>query len=205
MEAVRAALDNGVNLIDTARVYGYGRSERIVGRAIHDRRDRVVLATKCGLIWDREEGAFFFHADENGSTLRPSEKKIYKNLRPESIRQEIEQSLENLQTDTIDLYQTHWQDPSTPVARRRWPFFSRLKEEGKIRAIGVSNCSLDELKAYGPIDSDQERYSMLDRNIERQWHARLVPPEEHQRAGLLTGGQWVVDRQDPPRSPIQPG
>lgn len=166
VEAIHAALDHGVNLIDTARVYGYGRSERIVGRAIHDRRDRVVLATKCGLIWDREEGTFFFHADENGSTLRASEKKIYKNLRPESIRQEIEQSLKNLQTDTIDLYQTHWQDPSTPVEDVT-AVLAKLKEEGKIRAIGVSNCSLDELKSYGPIDSDQERYSMLDRNIEQ--------------------------------------
>ena len=164
--AIHAALDHGINLIDTARVYGYGRSEQIVGRAIHDRRDRVVLATKCGLVWDREEGTFFFHADDQGATQRPSEKKIYKNLRPDSIRREIEESLKNLQTDRIDLYQTHWQDPSTPVDDTLAALV-KLKEEGKIRAIGVSNCSLEELKAYGRIDSDQERYSMLDRGIEQ--------------------------------------
>ena len=163
--AIHAALDQGINLIDTAPIYGYGHSERIVGQAIRDRRDRVVLATKCGMIWDREEGTFFFNADAQGTTLRAVDKKIYKNLRPASIREEVERSLRNLQTDRIDLLQTHWQDPSTPLADTVAEL-QRLKKEGKVRAIGVSNCSLDQLKAYGPIDSDQEKYSMLDRNLE---------------------------------------
>jgi aryl-alcohol dehydrogenase-like predicted oxidoreductase len=163
--AIHAALDQGINLIDTAPIYGYGHSERIVGQAIRDRRERVVLATKCGMIWDREEGTFFFNADAQGTTLRAVDKKIYKNLRPASIREEVERSLRNLQTDRIDLLQTHWQDPSTPLADTVAEL-QRLKKEGKVRAIGVSNCSLDQLKAYGPIDSDQEKYSMLDRNLE---------------------------------------
>ena len=89
IDAIHAALDHGINLIDTAPIYGFGRSEEIVGRAIRGRRDKVVLATKCGMVWDREEGEFFFHANEDGVTLRPSEKKIYKCLRPESIRDGI--------------------------------------------------------------------------------------------------------------------
>jgi aryl-alcohol dehydrogenase-like predicted oxidoreductase len=191
--AIQAAIDHGVNLIDTAPVYGYGRSEKIVGRAIHGRRQRVVLATKCGLVWDREEGTFFFHADEQGATPRPSEKKIYKNLRPASIRREVEQSLKNLQTDHLDLLQTHWQDPSTPIAESMAELL-KLKEEGKIRAIGVSNCTLEDIAAYGPIDSDQEKYSMLDRDIEP--NGMLAWCREHNIAvlaysplanGLLTG------------------
>jgi aryl-alcohol dehydrogenase-like predicted oxidoreductase len=165
IQAIHAALEHGINLIDTAPAYGYGRSEKLIGRAIRDRRRKVLLATKCGIIWDREEGTFFFHADQQGATLRPSEKKLYKNLRPASIRQELERSLENLQTDYIDLYQTHWQDPSTPLEETT-AALEKLKQAGKIRAIGVSNCNLDELRAYGPIDSDQEKYSLLDRNIE---------------------------------------
>ncbi len=166
IQAIHAALEHGINLIDTAPAYGYGHSEKLVGRAIRDRRRKVVLATKCGLIWDREEGTFFFHADQQGATLRPSEKKIYKNLRPTSIRQELERSLENLQTDYIDLYQTHWQDPGTPLAETT-AALEQLKQEGKIRAVGASNCNLDELRAYGPLDSDQEKFSLLDRNIQQ--------------------------------------
>jgi methylglyoxal reductase len=124
-----------------------------------------VLATKCGLIWDREEGEFFFHADSTGITLRASEKKVYKCLRPQSIREELERSLTRLKTTYIDLYQTHWQESTTPIADTMATLV-KLKEEGKIRAIGVSNANLDHLKAYGRIDSDQEKYSLLDRNID---------------------------------------
>jgi len=163
--AIHAALDQGINLIDTAPVYGFGRSEEIVGRAIAGRREKVVLATKCGLIWDREEGQFFFHADRFGAASGPSEMKIYRCLRPASIRAELEASLRRLETDYVDLYQTHWQDPTTPIAQTM-EVLVKLKEEGKIRAIGVSNATLDHLKAYGPIDADQERYSLLERAIQ---------------------------------------
>ena len=97
--------------------------------------------------------------------MRPSEKKIYKCLRPDSIREELERSLTRLKTTYVDLYQTHWQDSTTPIADTMAALL-KLKEQGKIRAIGVSNANLDQLKAYGPIDSDQEKYSMLDREME---------------------------------------
>ena len=198
--AIHAALDEGINLIDTAPMYGYGHSEQIVGQAIRDRRDRVVLATKCGMIWDREEGTFFFHADAQGATLRAAEKKVYKNLRPASIREEVERSLRRLQTDRIDLLQTHWQDPSTPLADTVGEL-QRLKHEGKIRAIGVSNCTLEQLQAYGPIDSDQEQFSMLDRKLEengiQRWcHQNNVSILAYSPLanGLLTG-KLQPDRQ----------
>ena len=166
VDAIHAALDHGINLIDTAPVYGFGRSEEIVGRAIRGRRDKVVLATKCGMVWDREEGDFFFHANEEGITMRPSEKKIYKCLRPDSIRDELERSLKRLGTDHIDLYQTHWQETTTPIADTMATLV-KLKEEGKIRAIGVCNATLMQLAEYGSLDSDQEKYSLLDREIEQ--------------------------------------
>ena len=165
IDALHGALDHGINLIDTAPIYGYGHSEEVIAKAIKDRRAKVVLATKCCLIWDREEGEFHFHANQEGITFRASEKKVYKCLRPESIRRELEQSLTRLGTDYVDLYQTHWQESTTPIADTMAELV-KLKEEGKIRAIGISNANLDQLKAYGPIDSDQEKFSMLDRNLE---------------------------------------
>jgi len=164
VDAIQAAIDHGVNLIDTAPVYGFGRSEEIVAQAIHGRREKVVLATKCGLIWDREEGVFHYYANSLGVTANPSEKAVYKCLKPDSIAEEVDRSLKRLNTDYIDLYQTHWQDATTPIADTMEALL-KLKEQGKIRTIGISNANLEQLKAYGPIDSDQERFSMLDRNI----------------------------------------
>lgn len=164
VRAVKAALDAGINLIDTAPAYGLGLSEQIIGKAIAGRRHEVVLATKCGLVWHTSQGMRFF--EENG---RP----VYRYLGPESIRYELEQSLKRLRTDTIDLYQTHWQDTSTPIAETMGVLLD-LKKEGKIRAIGVSNVSLDELEEYrqqGRVDADQERYSLLD----RQHETALIP------------------------------
>jgi methylglyoxal reductase len=193
LEAIDVSLDQGINLIDTAPAYGYGLSEQLVGRAIRGRRDKVVLATKCGLVWDREQGQFFFHADSKGMTFRPSEKKIYKSLAPDSIRSELEQSLQRLGTDYIDLYQTHWQDPTTPIDDTV-AVLRELQSQGKIRAIGVSNAGLDELKAYGPIASDQEKFSLIDRGIEangtldycRQENIAVLPYSPLAN-GLLTG------------------
>ena len=91
-------------MIDTAPIYGFGRSEQIVGKAIRGRRDKVVLATKCSLIWDREEGDFHFHADEDGLTPTASAKQVFISLKPKSIAQEIEFSLKRLEVDCIDLY-----------------------------------------------------------------------------------------------------
>lgn len=157
--AIHASIDKGITLIDTAPAYGLGKAEEIVGKAIAGRRDEVVIATKCGLVWHTDRGNHFF--DELGQ-------RVHRHLGRESIRHELEQSLRRLKTDYIDLYITHWQDPTTPVAETMATLLD-LKKEGKIRAIGVSNVSAEELKAYvaeGQVDAIQERYSMIDREIE---------------------------------------
>jgi methylglyoxal reductase len=166
IKAIHAALDNGINLIDTAPVYGFGRSEEIVGQALKDRRDQAVLATKCGLIWHMNKGKFYFFSDDEGVTPMFSKLKVNKYLHPDSIIEEVENSLKRLQTDRIDLYQTHWQDGTTPI-EDSMAVLLKLKEQGKIRAIGVSNVNMNQLREYGAIDSDQEQYSMLDRKIEQ--------------------------------------
>ena len=159
---IHAALDAGMNLIDTAPAYGFGRSEEVVGKAIHDRRDKVVLATKCGMWWDDERGSAFFEMD--GRMIRRS-------LRPDTIRIELENSLRRLGTDHIDLYQTHWPSIApdiTPIAESM-ACLTELKHEGKIRAIGVCNVTTGELTencAHGAVASDQFRYSMLNRQPE---------------------------------------
>lgn len=167
IKAIHAAIDAGVNLVDTAPVYGFGLSEEIVGEAIRDRRNRVLLATKCGLVWHLEEGQHFFNSDK--SAIRDQAAlKVYRYLGPTSIRYEVEESLRRLKIDVIDLYQTHWQEPTTPIAETM-EVLLQLKQEGKIRAIGVSNVNLKQLQEYqksGQVDSAQERYNMLDRQKE---------------------------------------
>ena len=118
-----------------------------------------MLATKCGLIWHSQQGQHFF--DEHNQP-------VHRYLGAESIRYELEQSLRRLKTDYIDLYQTHWQDATTPIAETMQTLLD-FKKEGKIRAIGASNASLDDIQEYvrtGPLDTTQEKYSMLDREIE---------------------------------------
>lgn len=165
IRAIHAAIDAGINFIDTAPVYGFGRSEQIVGKAIADRRAEVVLASKAGLVWHTAEGEGPWETDD---PISGEHYRVCRSLAPENIRYEIEQSLARLATDYIDLYQTHWQENSTPIADTMGELV-RLKEEGKIRAIGVSNATAEQIDAYravGPVDSDQELYSMLrsDRN-----------------------------------------
>ncbi len=163
IRAIHAALDTGITLIDTAPSYGRGRSEEVVGKAIRDRRDKVVLATKCGLLVDDARGSFF--ADFDGH-------KIYRSLQPHTIREEVEKSLRRLQTDFIDLYQTHWpsaEPVKTPISETMACLMD-LKDEGKVRAIGVSNVSLGELKendSEGELAACQFRYSMLARGAEK--------------------------------------
>ena len=159
IDAIRAGLDAGVNFIDTAPAYGLGLSEEIVGRAIEGRREEVVLATKCGLVWDTERGEHF---------VDQGDKSLHRYLGAESVRQEVEDSLRRLNTDYIDLYQTHWQDPTTPI-EETMKALMQLKEEGKIRAIGVSNATVEDMDEYrkvGPVDCDQEEYNMIDRELE---------------------------------------
>ncbi|MFW6414212.1 MAG: aldo/keto reductase [Verrucomicrobiota bacterium] len=165
--AIHAALDEGVNFIDTAPIYGFGTSEEIVGKAVKNCRDKVVLATKCGMVCRSDVGEFKFNATSRGADPDGHiQIRIYQGA--ESIRQEVEESLRRLQTDYIDLLQTHWQDSTTPIAETMETLLD-LKNEGKIRAIGVSNASVEQMQEYlrtGQLDSDQEIYSMLDRDIE---------------------------------------
>lgn len=167
MDGVRAAVDAGVNLIDTAPVYGYGLSESIVGRAIRGIREKVLIATKCGLVWHEAGGEFHFAADDKGMN-KEGPVKVYRWLRPAAIREDLERSLRRLETDHVDLYQTHWQDSTTPV-EETMDCLLALKKEGKIRAIGACNATVGHMERYrarGPLDCDQERYSMLDRKLE---------------------------------------
>jgi len=175
---LQAAIDEGISLIDTAPAYGWGRSERVVGQAIKGRRDRVIVATKCGLWTDDERGSFF--TELAGRVMRRS-------LRPDTIQIEVDRSLRNLGVDCIDLYQTHWPacpPENTPIAETM-ACLTRLKDQGKIRAIGVCNVTLEELKAncaYGEVASDQFRYSMLYRDPERD----ILPFCEQQGISTLT-------------------
>jgi methylglyoxal reductase len=194
VRAIHAAIDAGLTLIDTAPVYGFGLSEEIVGKAIRDRRDKVVLATKCGLVWHEERGELFFASDEKHPT-DDGQIKVYRCLAPETIRREVEWSLKRLGTDRIDLLQTHWQDSTTPVAATMHTLME-LKKEGKIRAIGCSNATpeqMGEYRAAGQLHVDQELFSMLDRKHQR---ANLPYCAKHKIAffaysplaqGLLTG------------------
>ncbi|ESX13331.1 MULTISPECIES: aldo/keto reductase [unclassified Mesorhizobium] len=160
IDTIRASIDEGVSLIDTAPAYGQGLSEEIVGKAIKGRRDKVVLATKLGLVWHTKKGNHFF--DYDGAP-------VHRYLGADSVVYEVEQSLRRLGTDHIDHYITHWQDPTTPVTETM-EALDRLKTQGKIRSIGASNVSVADVKAYlaaGQLDAVQQEYSMVARDMEQ--------------------------------------
>jgi aryl-alcohol dehydrogenase-like predicted oxidoreductase len=191
IEAIQASIENGITAIDTAPAYGMGLSEEIVGKAIKGKRDEVVIATKCGLRWD-----------ENDKTVRSPNRDFRKNpveirrdLSRKSIFYECEQSLKRLNIDVIDIYQIHWPDPATPI-EESWNAMAELKKQGKVRAIGVSNFSLDLLKAahaIHPVDSVQPPYSLIRREIEKdiipfaQANQIAVIVYSSLERGLLTG------------------
>ena len=161
IHAIQASVDAGVSLIDTAPAYGQGVAEEIVGKALKGRRDKVVLATKCGLVWHVQKGNHFF--DYDGAP-------VHRYLGKDAIIHEVEQSLRRLGTDYIDHYITHWQDPTTPVAETM-EALEALKTAGKIRSIGASNCTPADLRAYlaaGQLDAVQEEYSMVQRGLEAE-------------------------------------
>ena len=152
VRAVEKAFDSGINFFDTAPVYGFGRSERLIAKALNKKRDKVILATKCGLRWEKEAA---------GSIRKDSTAK--------SIRFEIEESLKRLKTDFIDLYQVHWPDPDTSF-RETMEELLKLKEEKKILTIGLSNFSksqMEECLKYGEFVSLQSMYNMLERDLEK--------------------------------------
>jgi aryl-alcohol dehydrogenase-like predicted oxidoreductase len=191
VEAIQASIEGGATSIDTAAVYGYGKSEELVAKAIKGQRDKVQLLTKFGLRWDSKEGEHFFDwsDEESGS------KSVYRNARKQSIIHECEQSLKRLQTDYIDLYQCHWRDPSTPV-EETMEALAQLIKEGKIKAAGVSNFTVEDMEKASkicPLASDQPPYSMVLRDIEkdvlpycRKNNIGVIVYSPLQR-GLLTG------------------
>lgn len=191
LEAIHASLDNGINTIDTAAVYGMGHSETLVAKAIRGRREKVVIATKGGRSWTSEVGSMPFE------TTGPDGKKltIRSNSRPEALMKECEDSLRRLETDVIDLYQIHWPDLTFPIADAVGTM-ARLKEQGKIRAIGVSNFNLEQLEEAveaAQIDALQPAYSLVRRDIEAEIvpfcekHSIAIIPYSPMERGLLTG------------------
>jgi methylglyoxal reductase len=162
IRTINTALETGINLIDTAPGYGFGKSEEIVGQAIKGRRDQVVISTKCGLWWKDERGTPKFELEGN---------KVNISLKPETIKIEVEDSLRRLDTDDIDILHTHWQavEPDKTPILETMNCLTELKTEGKIRAIAASNVTLDDVRDYmksGTLDAVQQKYSMLDRKIE---------------------------------------
>jgi aryl-alcohol dehydrogenase-like predicted oxidoreductase len=169
--AVDAAIDHGVNLIDTAPVYGHGKSEQIIGRAIQHKRDQVLIATKCGLVG-------------KGKQTRH-------NLSRGSILQEIDASLKRLRTDYIDLYQCHWPDPDTPL-EETLRALNDLQASGKIRYVGISNFGpdlVDQAIASRSVVSYQGQYSLFEHALSGTIFPRLREAEIGFLAyGCLGGG-----------------
>ncbi len=159
LKAIHTALEHGINAIDTAPAYGFGYSERLVGKAIKEiPREKLIIQTKCGFWWRDDEGAVIIERD--GKVCR-------RNLSRRAILIDVEESLKNLGTDYIDVYITHHQarEPFLVPVEETMDALLELKKQGKIRAIGISNCSEEEIRNYlkcGQVDVLQERFSMLD-------------------------------------------
>jgi aryl-alcohol dehydrogenase-like predicted oxidoreductase len=174
--AIHAALDRGINWIDTAPIYGLGHSEEIVGRALEGRANRPYVFTKCSIVWDDKREPF-------------------RSMKRESIRRECEESLRRLRIDAIDLYQIHWPDPE-PGIEEGWSAVAELQKEGKVRWIGVSNfkpAHMDRIQPIAPITSLQPPYSILSPEIEAEIlpycarHNIGVIVYSPMKSGLLTG------------------
>lgn len=169
VRTLHAAIDAGITSIDTAPLYGFGESERLVGQAIADRRARVQILGKVGLRWDDDHGEVLFRAQEPGGPLRV----VRRDGRPASVRRDVEQSLRRLGIDALDLCQVHHPDALVPIADTMGELL-RLRQEGKLRAIGVSNYSAEQVReaarALGdvPLASVQAEYSLLRRGVERE-------------------------------------
>jgi aryl-alcohol dehydrogenase-like predicted oxidoreductase len=147
--AIERAVDLGVNWIDTAAVYGLGHSEELVGQAIRGMSQKPLIFTKCSMIWD-------------------DNRQIHRSLKAASVRRECEASLKRLGVDVIDLYQVHWPNPDEDI-EEGWQTLARLKEQGKVRWIGVSNFNIEQMRraqSIAPISSLQPPYSLLNRGVE---------------------------------------
>jgi aryl-alcohol dehydrogenase-like predicted oxidoreductase len=164
LRAIEVAIDLGVNWIDTAPFYGWGRSEQIVGKALRGKRDRVYIFTKCGTVPDGQGRSREDHS-------------------PATIRREVETSLRNLQTDYIDLYQFHDPDPQTPI-EESWATMQTLMQEGKVRYGGLSNHTpelMQRAMKVAPITSNQHQYNLLNREIEQD----ILPFSLQHNIGVL--------------------
>jgi aryl-alcohol dehydrogenase-like predicted oxidoreductase len=162
--AIHEALDAGVNWIDTAAVYGLGHSEEVVARALQGMNNRPYVFTKCSMVWDEH-------------------REIGHSLKADSIRRECEASLRRLRVEAIDLYQIHWPDPDEDI-EEGWATLAALKQEGKVRNIGVSNFNVAQMKraqAIAPITSLQPRYSLLHREVEDQ----ILPFAAQENIGVI--------------------
>jgi aryl-alcohol dehydrogenase-like predicted oxidoreductase len=192
INAMKAAYDLGITSIDTAPIYGQGKSEELVGQAIKGiPRHKVQILTKYGMRWDLTKGTFGFKTKDNDG----KDIDVYKYAAKESVIKECEESLKRLGTDYIDLYQIHWPDDSTPIAETMEAIL-RLKEQGKIREAGVSNYSvmqMQEAEQTIELASNQVPFSMVKRNIETdvipyciEHHKGILAYSPMER-GLLTG------------------
>lgn len=162
--AIHAALDAGINWIDTAAVYGLGHSEETVAAALQGRSNRPYVFTKCELVWNEK-------------------KEITQSLKADSIRRECEASLRRLKVDVIDLYQLHWPMPEEDI-EEGWTEMARLKQSGKVRHIGVSNFNVGQMKRakkIAPISSLQPPYSILRRDVEPE----ILPYAEQNNIGVI--------------------
>jgi aryl-alcohol dehydrogenase-like predicted oxidoreductase len=164
--AIQKAIDEGINLIDTAPAYGAGHAEEIVGKATHHQREKVILATKLGVIRTKDQ--------------------FIKTLKPEHIYKEIDESLKRLRTDVIDLYQIHWPDPNTPI-EDSLEALMKIKEQGKFRYLGVSNFDiplLEKVREFTEVVSLQPQYSLLKRDIEKE----IIPYCRNNDLGVISYG-----------------
>jgi aryl-alcohol dehydrogenase-like predicted oxidoreductase len=192
IKAIKASLDAGITTIDTAPIYGFGKSEELVGQALQGiPRDRYQILTKYGMNWRSNKGEYFFDSIDNSG--KPT--KIYKHAGRDSVLQECEDSLRRLKTDYIDLLQIHWPDATTPISETM-EAVAKLIEQGKVRAAGVCNYSVaqvEEALKTVKLASNQVPYSMIHRAIEKDVVPQaiankmsIIPYSPLQR-GLLTG------------------
>ncbi|MEX0904929.1 MAG: aldo/keto reductase [Balneolaceae bacterium] len=192
IKAVQTAFDLGITSVDTAPVYGMGRSETLVGKALNGiPRDQYQILTKYGMNWESDDGHFAFNSEDNDGN--PT--KIYRWAAAERVKKECEDSLRRLNTDYIDLYQIHWPDPTTPIAETMGAVAELIKE-GKVRAAGVCNYSVSQVEEAletVSLASNQVPYSMLKRDIEQDVVPQAVEKGMHilpyspLQRGLLTG------------------
>jgi aryl-alcohol dehydrogenase-like predicted oxidoreductase len=164
VEAIRRGLEQGINWIDTAAAYGFGRSEQVVGRALSSVSDRPYVFTKCSL-------------------LEGPERKVVHNLKRDSIMREAEGSLERLGIDAIDLYQIHWPNPE-PDIEEGWAALAELKERGLVRHIGVSNFDMEQLRRIqqiAPVETLQPQYSLINRDVGEE----LLPFARQEGIGVI--------------------